>query len=90
MVSEYRGGDPGADTLEDWSVAAARRALAENGFFDPWAAVERVRALHGDCNNRCGFCHECGARIPCATMRALDGDDPIPPRIQHPFGGDRV
>lgn len=36
--------------------------------------VDRVRALHGECTARCGLCHECGAQLPCATLRALDGE----------------
>lgn len=36
--------------------------------------VDRVRALHGECDARCGLCHECGAQLPCATLRALDGE----------------
>ena len=58
-MSEYRGGDPGTDTHEEWT---------------PALAVARVRALHGECRNRCGYCHECGSRVPCTTMRALDGE----------------
>lgn len=68
-MNGYTGGDPGADTREEWS---------------PVLAVTRVRALHGECHARCGWCHECGSKIPCATLRALD--EPIPPRIQHPHG----
>ena len=59
MVSGYTGADPGTDTQEEWT---------------PALAVVRVRALHGECSNRCGICHECGSRQPCATMRALEGD----------------
>lgn len=73
-MSDYRGGDPGADTLEDWMSAANRGALATSGFADPRAAIARVRALHGECTARCGLCHECGAQLPCATLRALDGE----------------
>lgn len=86
MVSEYTGGDPGADPAEEGRAAApwTSPSAAAVVVVDPAAALERVRALHGECHARCGWCHECGSKIPCPTLRAIEGL--IPPRIQHPNG----
>lgn len=73
-MSEYRGGDPGADTLEDWMAAENHGARPQRGVADPRAALARVRALHGECDARCGLCHECASQLPCATLRTLDGE----------------
>lgn len=36
-------------------------------------SIARVRARHTDADDGCGMCHECGWRLPCPTLRDLDG-----------------
>lgn len=38
------------------------------------SALDRVRELHPNCNDRCGICHVCNEVYPCRTICALDGD----------------
>lgn len=38
------------------------------------AALARVRSLHVD-EDGTGYCPECGAKMPCPTLAALDGTE---------------
>lgn len=50
---------PIRDRLADWDIETLLIALTN------------VADLHGECQNRCGLCHECGQQIPCATARTI-------------------
>lgn len=93
MVSEYRGGDPGADPADEWDTSRRdREPYRDGGSVAAWGYSVPVRLAPDECvvvkrdgEWRCVRHHEHGdARVVALMNEVQNSIDDITPKIDRP------